>query len=39
MFTQTQRGDWPQKLFFYIVLAILGLIFVYPFVLDRKSVV
>ena len=32
MFTQTQRGDWPQKLFFYIVLAILGLIFVYPFV-------
>jgi multiple sugar transport system permease protein len=32
MFTKVERGQTVQKIFFYIFLTIIGLIFVYPFI-------
>ena len=32
MFNKSERGQVPQKILFYVVLTIVGLIFVYPFI-------
>ncbi len=32
MFTKIERGQYGQKFFFYVILSVVGIIFIYPFV-------